>query len=110
MSYRIETRLALIVSAVAVGAVMATALAIRQGARSELSRASVFKLATAQAVSPARVSEVARALTGRCCTPGSGAALASLLGENQIALVYAAESDRLLARFDRLQERGPPLD
>lgn len=110
MSYRIETRLALIVSVVVVCAVVATALAIRQGARSELSRASVFKLATAQAVSPARVEAVARALAGHCCAPGGGAEWASLLEENQIALVYAAESDRLLARFDRLQERAARLD
>ena len=110
MSYRIETRLAVIVSVLAVCAVAATALAIRQGARTELSRASVFKSAAARTVSPAHVQSVADALAGRCCGPGSGTQGASLLDENEIALVYAAGSDRLLARFDRLRERVPRLD
>ena len=110
MSYRIETRLALIVSVLAVCAVAATALAIRQGARSELSRASVFKSAAAQAVSVARMRAVANALAGRCCSPAAAADAAGILEENEVALVYAAGSDHLLARFDRLRDRVPRLD
>ena len=110
MSYRIETRLALIVSVLAVCAVAATALAIRQGARAELLRASVFKSASAQAVSPARVNAVANAFAGRCCSPAAATDLAAALTENEIALVYAAGADQPLARVDRLQGRVPRLD
>jgi signal transduction histidine kinase len=110
MSYRIETRLALIVSVLAVCAVAATAVAIRQGARTELSRARLFGTSAVQTVSADQLRSVAEGLDGRCCSPGGVAAAVALLEEDEIALVYASGSDRLLARFARSPERAPRLD
>ena len=110
MSYRIETRLALIVSVLAIATVAATAFAIRQGARSELSKASIFKTATGQGITAARVKAVADTLANRCCSPVAVAAGTAALHENEIALVYDATADRPVAQFARVHERISRLD
>jgi signal transduction histidine kinase len=61
-------------------------------------------------VGPARVSAVANALAGRCCTPNTQADAGGLLEEDEIAVVYASGSDRPLARFGRAHERLPRFD
>ena len=110
MSYRIETRLALIVSVLAIATVAATAFAIRQGARSELSKASIFRTATGQGITPARVKAVADTLANHCCSPVAIAAGTAALHENEIALVYDATADRPVAQFARVHERISRLD
>src|SRR5579862_2047655 len=67
MIYRIETRLALIVSVLAIGAVLATAWAIREGARRELWKASVPEQPSAPIQSAVRTDAVAKSLAGWCC-------------------------------------------
>lgn len=110
MNYRIETRLALIVSVLAIATVAVTAFAIRQGARSELSKASLFRTVTGQGTTATRVKAVADALAGHCCSPVAVAAGTAALRENEIALVYDAAADHPVARFERVPQRISRLD
>ncbi len=105
---RIETRLAVAVSVLAVAAVAGTALAIRDGARREFFRVTVGESLRASPVTAARAHSVANVLDHRCC-PLTGAQTRDLLESGEMALVYDASS-HLLMHLDRLSEPVAALE
>jgi signal transduction histidine kinase len=93
----VQTRLMLAASAVAIVAIIAVAVATRQGTRNEFLKFQDLERRATQQLA-AQNERIVKALDGRCCTPDAIGDALKHLPDDHLLLVFDAANGRLIAR------------